>query len=85
MGYNIGLRLIEDFLAKTNMGKCANFRETAETIAKVRLTSRLAFVGGEPFSSFLLFFFFSPFIRISSLSCSNLKIRQPRCFEIILR
>ncbi|CAZ85145.1 unnamed protein product [Tuber melanosporum] len=35
MGYNIGLRLIEDFLAKTNMGKCANFRETAETIAKV--------------------------------------------------
>lgn len=35
MGYNIGLRLIEDFLAKTNMGKCANFRETAETISKV--------------------------------------------------
>ncbi|KAL7266311.1 transport protein particle 22 kDa subunit [Rhizina undulata] len=35
MGYNIGLRLIEDFLAKTNIGKCANFRETAETIAKV--------------------------------------------------
>lgn len=35
MGYNIGLRLIEDFLAKTNMGKCANFRETAESISKV--------------------------------------------------
>lgn len=35
MGYNIGLRLIEDFLAKTNMGKCANFRETAEAISKV--------------------------------------------------
>ncbi|KAL0634871.1 transport protein particle 22 kDa subunit [Maublancomyces gigas] len=35
MGYNIGLRLIEDFLAKTNMGKCANFRETAETISKI--------------------------------------------------
>jgi hypothetical protein len=35
MGYNIGLRLIEDFLAKSNTGRCANFRETAETIAKV--------------------------------------------------
>lgn len=37
MGYNIGMRLIEDFLAKSNMGRCANFRETADMIAKVRL------------------------------------------------
>lgn len=37
MGYNIGLRLIEDYLAKSNtMKRCANFRETAEMIAKVR-------------------------------------------------
>jgi uncharacterized protein YjaZ len=35
-GYNIGLRLIEDFLAKSNMTRCSNFRETAEAIAKVR-------------------------------------------------
>lgn len=35
MGYNIGLRLIDDFLAKSNMGRCGNFRETAEVIAKV--------------------------------------------------
>ncbi|KAK0945612.1 hypothetical protein LTR29_002967 [Friedmanniomyces endolithicus] len=35
MGYNIGLRLIEDFLAKTNSGTCSNFRETAEMISKV--------------------------------------------------
>jgi len=36
MGYNIGLRLIEDYLAKTNtMRRCSNFRETAEMIAKV--------------------------------------------------
>ena len=39
MGYNIGLRLIEDFLAKTNTGRCANFRETAEMISKVPLRS----------------------------------------------
>lgn len=38
MGYNIGLRLIEDYLAKSNtMKRCANFRETAEAIAKVGL------------------------------------------------
>ncbi len=36
MGYNIGLRLIEDYLAKSNsMRRCANFRETAEMISKV--------------------------------------------------
>ena len=35
MGHAIGLRLIEDFLAKTNTGQCTSFRETAEMIAKV--------------------------------------------------
>lgn len=37
MGYNIGLRLIEDFLARSNVGRCANFRETADMVAKVSL------------------------------------------------
>lgn len=37
MGYNIGLRLIEDYLAKSNtMKRCSNFRETADMIARVR-------------------------------------------------
>lgn len=35
MGYNIGLRLIEDFLARSGSGRCTNFRDTAEVIAKV--------------------------------------------------
>ncbi|KAK2740471.1 transport protein particle 22 kDa subunit [Myotisia sp. PD_48] len=35
MGYNIGMRLIEDFLAKSSMGRCSNFRETADIISKV--------------------------------------------------
>ncbi|KAL4814566.1 NO signaling/Golgi transport ligand-binding domain-containing protein [Aspergillus spinulosporus] len=35
MGYNIGMRLIEDFLAKSNAHRCANFRETADMISKV--------------------------------------------------
>ncbi|KAH7030715.1 BET3 family protein [Microdochium trichocladiopsis] len=36
MGYNIGLRLIEDYLAKSNsMRRCSNFRETADAISKI--------------------------------------------------
>jgi hypothetical protein len=36
MGYNIGLRLIEDYLAKSNtMKRCSSFRETADMIARV--------------------------------------------------
>ena len=32
IGYNIGIRLVEDFLARTNSGKCQNFRDTAEKL-----------------------------------------------------
>ncbi|KAK6169988.1 trafficking protein particle complex subunit 3 [Patella vulgata] len=35
MGYNIGVRLIEDFLARANIGRCNDFRETADIISKV--------------------------------------------------
>lgn len=35
MGYNIGIRLIEEFLAKTGMQRCQTFKETAEVISKV--------------------------------------------------
>ena len=41
MGYNIGMRLIEDFLAKSNTGRCSNFRDTAEMISKVWLCETL--------------------------------------------
>jgi len=34
-GYNIGVRLIEDFLARSGIGRCNDFRETADVIAKV--------------------------------------------------
>jgi len=32
MGYSIGQRLIEDFLARTNAGRCFDLRDTAEKI-----------------------------------------------------
>ncbi|KAI5291897.1 transport protein particle 22 kDa subunit [Ascosphaera aggregata] len=35
MGYNIGMRLIEDFLARSSLGRCKDFRETADVISKV--------------------------------------------------
>ena len=36
MGYSIGTRLVEDFLARSAMGRCADFRETGEVVSKVR-------------------------------------------------
>lgn len=51
MGYNIGVRLIEDFLAKTSTARCGNFRDTADMISKVR-SVRCARVG-QPFTNFL--------------------------------
>ncbi|KAL0565863.1 hypothetical protein V5O48_016151 [Marasmius crinis-equi] len=41
MGYNIGTRLIEDFLAKSGVGKCADFREVGEVVSKVGFKSFL--------------------------------------------
>ena len=35
MGYNIGTRLIEDFLARSSLGRCADFREVGEVVSKV--------------------------------------------------
>ena len=41
MGFNIGTRLIEDFLARSNLGRCADFKETGEAIAKASVPSLL--------------------------------------------
>ncbi|KAJ2377551.1 hypothetical protein IW150_001314 [Coemansia sp. RSA 2607] len=35
MGYNIGVRLIDDVLARTGIEKCGDFHTTAEVISKV--------------------------------------------------
>ena len=32
MGYNVGVRIIEDFLARTKEEKCADFRQTSEKV-----------------------------------------------------
>ncbi|XP_048387853.2 trafficking protein particle complex subunit 3-like isoform X4 [Stegostoma tigrinum] len=61
MGRNIGTRLVEDFLARSNVAQCRNFYETAEVIAKVAfkmylgVTPRVTFWGqtGDDCSLFL--------------------------------
>uniref|UniRef100_A0A7S2TRZ6 Trafficking protein particle complex subunit n=1 Tax=Lotharella oceanica TaxID=641309 RepID=A0A7S2TRZ6_9EUKA len=35
MGYNIGTRLIDEFLAKTGITQCRNLKETAHSIAEI--------------------------------------------------
>ncbi|KAL8279321.1 hypothetical protein RQP46_008358 [Phenoliferia psychrophenolica] len=42
MGYNIGVRLIEDFLARTGLGRCKDFAEVGEVMSKVAFRSLLA-------------------------------------------
>lgn len=37
MGHSIGCRLVEDFLAKTNVQRCGDFRDVADAVAKVGL------------------------------------------------
>lgn len=32
IGYNIGVRMVEDFLARTNATRCYDLRETADKI-----------------------------------------------------
>lgn len=35
MGYNIGIRLIEEFLSESNLERCSNLKETSEIITKI--------------------------------------------------
>jgi len=35
MGYNMGVRMVDELLAKASLAQCASFSETAEVVAKV--------------------------------------------------
>ncbi|SBS81308.1 trafficking protein particle complex subunit 3, putative [Plasmodium ovale] len=45
MGHNIGIRLIEEFLAKSDISFCEDFEETVEVIAKVAFKMFLGISG----------------------------------------
>eukprot|EP01098_Paradermamoeba_levis_P000264 TRINITY_DN1026_c0_g1_i4.p1 TRINITY_DN1026_c0_g1~~TRINITY_DN1026_c0_g1_i4.p1 ORF type:complete len:201 (-),score=64.31 TRINITY_DN1026_c0_g1_i4:59-616(-) len=51
MGYNIGLRLIDEFLARSSSGRCHEFSDTAETIAKVGFKMFLGVAANVPSNS----------------------------------
>ncbi|XP_053552511.1 trafficking protein particle complex subunit 3-like protein [Bombina bombina] len=61
MGYNIGIRLVEDFLANSGIKKCRSYSETVDIIAKVAFKMYLGItptligdnVGGNEFSLIL--------------------------------
>nr|CAB3458766.1 unnamed protein product [Digitaria exilis] len=44
MGYNIGTRLVDEFLAKSNVSRCVDFKETADVIAKVSMKTEVTWV-----------------------------------------
>lgn len=44
MGHNIGVRLVDEFLAKSGINSCSNFKETADIISKVAFKMFLGIV-----------------------------------------
>lgn len=34
-GYNIGVRIVDEYFAKSGAGRCVDFRDAAEAMAKV--------------------------------------------------
>ncbi|KAL9615403.1 MAG: hypothetical protein Q9167_000232 [Letrouitia subvulpina] len=62
MGYNIGMRLVEDFFAKSGIQRCGNLKETAETISKVCLLAPITclLLMDLPHSSTTIFLNISP-------------------------
>lgn len=44
MGHNIGVRLVDEFLAKSQTTSCSNFKDTADTISKVAFKMFLGIV-----------------------------------------
>jgi hypothetical protein len=45
-GHGMGTRVIDELLAKSSVGSCADFRETAEVIAKVGFKMFLGVTAG---------------------------------------
>jgi len=48
MGYNIGQRIIDEFLAKSGVNRCADFKDSCDTLAQVALPMFLNVKGDIP-------------------------------------
>eukprot|EP00656_Telonema_subtile_P004869 TRINITY_DN12220_c0_g1_i1.p1 TRINITY_DN12220_c0_g1~~TRINITY_DN12220_c0_g1_i1.p1 ORF type:complete len:137 (-),score=33.32 TRINITY_DN12220_c0_g1_i1:340-750(-) len=51
MGYNIGQRIVEEFLAKSGVNRCLDFKDACDTLAKVALPMFLNVQGDVPAGS----------------------------------
>ncbi|GAB6032296.1 transport protein particle 22 kDa subunit [Chamberlinius hualienensis] len=89
MGYNIGIRLIEDFLARANIGRCHDFRDTAD---KIQLGFKM-FLGLSPLVSnwsaggdeFSLIFEANPLTEFVELPDSHSKLKYSNILCGVLR
>ena len=75
-GYNIGIRLIDEFLAKSKTTKCVDFKDTANKVARVNIARVLPVV-----STSMVFDCFAPAGGVQDVSeckcsCVQLECRQ---------
>ena len=88
IGYNIGIRLVEDFMSRTNSGRCNNFRDSAERIQlgfKLFLNVQPTITGWNATSDeFSLLFDINPLAEFVELPdhCSELKYANILCGAI---
>lgn len=88
MGYNIGIRLVEDFLSRTNSAKCSDFRDVADKIQlgfKMFLNISPTVTGWSPtVDEFSLLFDNNPLAEFVELpdSCYNLRYSNILCGAI---
>lgn len=72
MGHNIGVRIIDEFLAKSGVASCSNFKETGDTITKVAfkmflgISAEVTNMSGDG-NTFHIAFFDNPFIDFVEL------------------
>lgn len=89
MGFSIGTRIIEDFLAKSGSGRCKDLREVAEILAKVGRDNQNALLTCRPltaksiYTSFrnnqlIRFFVPTPTDRIQSFPKHNTDSSLPK-------
>lgn len=71
-GYGIGVRLIDDFLARSAVKKCRSYSETADTIAQVNTVYGLqCFISFRGLSFSLLLYHLAPIPAISEVPYEN--------------
>ena len=70
MGQNIGIRLIDEFLARSQVASCSNFRDTADMISKIAFKMFLGITAdcaGVSDSAFSLILNENPFVEFVDL------------------